>query len=159
MLVRIRRRRSQVWGTPGVLLTEQGFMCDTLELPWRDNRRGESCIVADAYIGWIWESPMLKRPVVRLENKHGRQDCLIHNGNFAGDTLADIDGDGKTGDDLITQVHGCTLVGHDYGDLLNKNNVTQRGILHSKDTLSALIDHLGPGRHSFLYLWDDGCAP
>lgn len=158
MIATVRRGLSLPWGTPGKLVTSRGFACDTLELPWRDNRRGESCIIADAYNGWLWDSPMLKRTVVRLENKHGRQDCLIHNGNFAGDTLLDIDGDGHGGD-LVTNVHGCTLVGVGYGDIQNKAGEMQRGILHSKDTLAELVEHLGPGTHTFIYLWNDGCQP
>lgn len=154
----VRRDKSQAWGTPGQLVTQDGFVCDTLELPWRDNRRGESCIVADSYSGWVWASPSLKRLVVRLENKHGRMDCLMHNGTWAGDTLVDVDGDGHGGD-LITQVHGCTLVGRGYADIARPDGKLQRGILHSKDTLAELVAHLGPGTHTFMYLWNDGCAP
>lgn len=157
MIATIRRQRSLPWGTPGKLVTAAGFVCDTLELPWKDNRRGESCIKADAYSGWLWESPTFKRTVVRLENKHGRMDCLIHNGNFAGDTLVDTNGDGNS--DLVTHVHGCTLVGQGFGELTTKKGTQQMGILHSKDTLAELVEHLGSGRHTFIYLWDNGCAP
>lgn len=151
MIVVIRRQPEQPWGTPGLLVTKGGFACDTLELPWRDNRRGESRILADAYSGWLWESPSFKRTVVRLENKHGRQDCLIHSGNFAGDTLLDIDGDGRGGD-LVTQVHGCTLVGHGFGEIENKHGDMQMGIRNSRTALGELIDHLGNGAHTFIYL-------
>lgn len=158
MIVTIRRGQQQPWGTPGKLVTAAGFACDTLELPWRDNRRGESCIKPDRYLGWLWQSPTMHRTVVRLENKHGRQDCLIHAGNFAGDTLLDIDGDGRGGD-LVTHVHGCTLVGNGFGELLNKAGEMQTAILHSRDTLAELVEHLGPGPHTFMYLWGDGCKP
>lgn len=158
MNVIIRRGISTPTGTPGNLRTDSGFACDTLELPWKDNRRGESCITPDTYMGWIWQSPSMGRAVVRLEDKHGRKDCLIHNGNFAGDTLADIDGDGEAGD-LMTHVHGCTLVGMGYGLVRRKDGEMQWGVLSSKDTLARLIDHLGPGHHSFTYIWQPGCAP
>ena len=46
-----------------------------------------------------------------------------------------------------------------YGDLKNKAGETQRAILHSKDTLAELVEHLGTGSHTFIYLWNDGCAP
>lgn len=125
-------------------------MCDTLELPWKDNERGVSCITADSYIGWIWHSPSMGRPVVRLEDKHGRRDCLIHNGNFAGDVDAG----------LITQVHGCTEVGMGYGVIPTPDGKgTQWGVLSSKDTLARLINHLGSGQHEFIYSWDVGCEP
>ena len=158
MKVIIRRSKSTPNGTPGRLTAEGGFSCDTLELPWHDNERGISCITADSYIGWIWHSPSMGRPVVRLEDKYGRHDCLIHNGNFAGDVTVDVDGDGKAGD-LITQVHGCTEVGMGFGMVKRPDGSLQFGVLSSKDTLARLIDHLGAGQHEFIYLWDEGCEP
>jgi len=159
MIGTIRRGKSQPWGTPGKLVSNAGFMCDTLELPWRNNLRGVSCIVApDSYIGYPWESPTLGRTVIRLIDKNGRKDCLLHNGTWAGDTGLDIDGDGKAGD-LVTQVHGCTLVGRGFGMIQRPDGAMQMGIYKSKDTLAELIKHFGPGQHSFLYLWDPGCEP
>jgi len=154
----IRRGLSAPTGTPGQLRTANGFACDTLELPWKDNLRGQSCIIADTYVGWIWQSPSMGRAVIRLEDKHGRQDCLIHNGNFAGDVMADVDGDGQAGD-LTTQVHGCTLVGMGYGMIRRADGELQWGVLSSKDTLARLIQHMGPGIHSFTYVWQGGCSP
>jgi hypothetical protein len=158
MIVTIRRDKQQSWGTPGKLVTANGFVCDTLELPWRGNQRGMSCITPDSYNGWLWQSPTMKRTVVRLENKHGRQDCLVHSGNFAGDTLLDIDGDSRGGD-LVTNVHGCTLVGLGFGMIQNKNGDMQQGILHSKVELNELVEHLGTGTHTFIYIWNEGCVP
>lgn len=157
MRVYIRRSVSMPHGTPGRLVTEGGFACDTLELPWKDNQRGISCIKPDAYLGWIWQSPSMGRAVIRLEDKHGRKDVLIHNGNFAGDTSIDANGDGVP--DLVTQIHGCTEVGMGYGMVARKDGKMQFGILSSKDTLARLVAHLGPGTHEFIYSWDAGCAP
>lgn len=157
MNVIIRRRKSGSDGTPGRLVTDSGFACDTLELPWKDNQRGVSCIKADSYLGWLWQSPSMGRMVVRLEDKHGRRDCLIHNGNFAGDTSLDLDQDGEP--DKITQVHGCTEVGQGYSVIARPDGRQQFGILSSKDTLARLVAHLGPGQHTFIYTWDSGCAP
>lgn len=158
MNVVIRRARSTYTGTPGRLRTDQGFECDTLELPWKDNKRGESCIMAGTYMGWIWHSPTLGRDVIRLEDRNGRKDCMIHNGTWAGDVMADIDGDGHAGD-LLTQVHGCTLTGRGYGEILRKDGGAQFGIMHSRDTLAELVAHLGPGYHSFTYVWEPGAEP
>lgn len=158
----IVRQRSTPLGTPGALALSNGFGCDTLELPWHDNQRGVSCIVADVYEGWVWQSPMLKRLVVRLEDKHGRHDCLWHNGNFAADEK-DIDGDGVP---EVTQVHGCTEVGRGYGDIQRKDGKMQWGIKASGATLSELIEALRdasqPGgfhRVRVQYLWAPGCEP
>lgn len=145
-------------GTPGRLILEDGFSCDTLELPWRDNQRGLSCIrpapggEPETYLAWIWQSPSMGRPVVRLEDKHGRKDCLVHNGTWAGDVMLDVDGDGEAGD-LITQVHGCTLVGMGFGMIQRKDGKMQWGVLSSKDTLAKLVAHLGDGMHELTYRW------
>lgn len=139
MDIQIVRGQSAPTGTPGKLDTGMGFTCDTLELQWADNQRGISCIkpgpdeAPETYQAIIWYSPTLGREVVRLADKHGRFDCLIHNGNFASMVPGEI-----------TQIHGCTEVGRGYGQIKKPNNheVTQFGILHSKETLGALIAHI-----------------
>lgn len=152
----VRRKKSQIWGTPGKLSTPT-FSCDTLELPWAGNQRGISCTKADSYHGWIWRSPTMRREVIRLENKHGRFDCLIHNGNFAGDQIIDLDTNGKP--DFISNVHGCTLVGRGYGMVQRPDGKMQYGILKSKDTLNELLKSLDAGPHSFHYMWELDCKP
>lgn len=149
MRVAIVRGKSTDTGTPGTLLTEKGFTCDTLELPWRNNKTGISCIVADTYSAELWQSPHFGFTVVRLEDKHGRKDCLIHNGNFAGDVAR-----GEK-----TQVHGCTEVGRGFGDIGRGDGVSQRGIMNSKAMLFALVAHLGEGPHEITYQWAPGCEP
>lgn len=152
----ILRQYPRPWGTPGTLRTEKGFSCDTLELPWAGNRRGVSCIMSDIYLAWLWYSPTMHRMVVRLEDKHGRKDCLIHNGNFAGDQELDENQDGKP--DLFTQIHGCTEVGRGFDEIaLPDGSGKQTGILRSKDTLAELVAHLGDGTHQFEYQWAEGC--
>ena len=131
--------RMTLEGTPGKLDTGTGFTCDTLELHWADNQRGISCITpapdgtSETYNATIWHSPTLNRDVVRLEDKYGRQDCLLHNGNWAGE-----------GPNEVTQVHGCTEVGRGYGQIKRPvdGNVTQFGIMNSVVTLEALIAHI-----------------
>ena len=140
-------------GTPGVLTLDNTFTCDTLELPWRNNQRGVSCIRPDTYRGWVWESPTMGHKVIRLEDKNGRADCLIHNGIWAGDTL-----EGET-----THVHGCTLVGHGYG-VITWKGVTQWGIYDGIKTLADLIESLQNEDGSYddvmiRYEYAEGCAP
>lgn len=139
MDIRIARGKSSPEGTLGKLDTGMGFTCDTLELQWADNQRGISCIkpapgdAPETYKAAIWYSPTLGRDVVRLEDKYGRKNCLLHNGNFAG-----------MGAGEITQVHGCTEVGRGYAKIKRPvdGNVTQFGILHSQDTIDALVTHI-----------------
>ena len=150
MKAKVIRQGSLPEGTHGRLVTERAFCCDTLELGWHGNQRGISCIKADTYAGEIWFSPTLQRQVVRLEDKHGRQDCLIHNGNLAGDIALGMQ----------TQVHGCTEVGQGYGLVQRPDKLgLQLGVLSSKDTLAKLIEHLGEGPHEITYEWAPGCAP
>ena len=87
--------------------------------------------------------------VLRLEDKHGRQNCLIHCGNFAGDVSQGME----------TQVHGCTLVGSRYGALANEDGSAQMAILNSRVTLAQLIEFVGAGQHNVDYHWAQGCEP
>lgn len=128
-------------GSPGQMKLENGFHCDTLELPWHDNERGRSCTAPGVDRGRVWWSPTLKRAVIRYEDRNGRHDCLVHNGNFAADEV-DVDGDGAP---EVTQIHGCTEVGRGYGDILRKDGKKQWGILASVKTLEELLLSLENG--------------
>ena len=140
----ILRRQSTDFGTPGRLTLDNFWQCDSLELPWHDNKRGISCIKAGTYRGWLWWSPKFRRWIIRQEDKHGRFDTLLHNGNFAGDVSKG----------LLTQVQGCTLIGRGYADIEMPNHGsgyehldvldgTQYGISASRVTLDKLIQQLG----------------
>lgn len=173
MIIRgiIDRQLSLPRGTPGKFTLENGFSCDTLELPWASNKRGISCTAPGTDHGRVWQSPSLKRKdgshilVVRFEPRNGRYDCLIHNGNWAGE-----------GQGMVTQVHGCTEVGRGFGDILRPDKVMQWGILHSLPTLDELLaslrdlsapeavvdkDGYVSGYHGVEveYMWQDGCEP
>jgi len=153
MNVLITRQASTSSGTPGRLLATNAagaaYACVTLELPWRQNQSGASCIVADSYRATIWHSDHLGCDVLRLEDKHGRKDCLVHPGNFAGDESLGFE----------TQVHGCTLVGRQYGSLLNDRGHSQLAILESRVALTQLLAFIGAGEHFVEYRWAPGCAP
>jgi len=153
MNITITRKKSMPNGTAGELFVTnqigETFSCNTLELPWLDNEPGVSCILADTYDASIWHSEHLDCFVLRLGDKHGRQDCLIHCGNFAGEVSAGLE----------TQVHGCTLVGDRYGELANDEGVSQMAILGSRETLARLIEFIGSGPHFVMYQWVQGCDP
>jgi len=152
MDIKIIRSSSTVDGTPGTLDTGEGFTCDTLELQWANNQSGISCILPDTYSASIWYSPTLDKNVVRLEDKHGRSNCLIHNGNWAGE------GKGE-----VTQIHGCTEVGYGYGKLVNTNGIPQFAILSSVKALDALTEHIqskvGTSPFTVTYSWTDIYQP
>lgn len=150
--VKRSRSRANQYGTPGRLTMENGFNSDTQELPFHNNERGRSCVLPgpndapQTYEGRVWWSPTLKRLVIRFADANGRQDCLIHNGNWAADA-EDLDHDGVP---EVTQVHGCTEVGMGYGEILRKDGRAQWGIKFSGSTLAAFIDSLKiPGANDF----------
>jgi hypothetical protein len=153
MNITITRSHSNPSGTPGDLVVTNAagetFTCRTLELPWRNNEPGVSCIMEDSYRATLWRSEHLDCDVLRLEDKHGRQNCLIHCGNFAGDVT----------DGMETQVQGCTLVGDRYGSLVNDDGSSQVAILDSRLTLLRLVAFVGTGEHTVNYQWAEGCEP
>ncbi|MBF0184805.1 MAG: hypothetical protein HQM06_10515 [Magnetococcales bacterium] len=153
MQIIITRSASQDSGTPGELLAinEAGkiFRCKTFELPWRDNQKSISCICSDSYPAIIWFSRRFRRQVLRLEDKNGRTDCLIHPGNFAGDSALGYK----------TDVQGCTLVGKSFGLLNNGNGQSQIAILDSRTTLQQLVQCIGSEPITVQYQWAEGCVP
>lgn len=159
--VEVVRGLSTPHGTPGKwTILETGWTCDTLELPWADNERGRSCTIADTYLAKLELSEHLGGPrhqVYRIEDKHGRENVMVHNANFAGEV--------KIGDE--TQLHGCTAVGRGYGQIERndgkKNDdgtpATQFGILRSVKTLEELIEATQGDDLVITYKWAPGCAP
>jgi hypothetical protein len=125
------------------------FTCKTLELPWLNNQSGISCIRQDTYAAWVWFSRRFERNVLRLEDKHGRFNCLIHNGNFAGDVAMG----------LVSHVQGCTLVGSGFSALDNGLGRSQLAIRNSSTTLDQLIALLAFEKYVVHYQWAHGCSP
>lgn len=98
----LQRQNSTDQGTAGVLLAADGsILCYTMELPWRDNQRGLSCIPAGQYRASYLERSASGRfrDIYLLHGVPGRSAILIHSGNYAGDS--------KLG--LRTHTWGCIL--------------------------------------------------
>lgn len=80
----------------------------TLEEPWKDNKKGVSCIPEGAYKvvphGWNGE-PVKFKQAYRLEGTTPRKAILIHAGNTTDD------------------IEGCILVGMSKGQLREKDAV------------------------------------
>lgn len=87
--------------TLGAMFDGDVRFCETLELPWRDNQRGISCIPEGTYECKLAWSPSRKRKVYWLQNVPGREAVQIHIGNFTKD------------------IRGCILV----GTTRNKNSI------------------------------------
>jgi len=125
--VKILRTKTDLQGTPGNLYVP-GFTCATLELPWRHNKQGLSCIPAGTYEVHHAYSPAFRKNLYRLKNVPGRAGVLIHSGNFAG----------AIDRAYLSHVKGCILLGKSIG-ILNK----QRAVLSSKPTISAFEHFMG----------------
>lgn len=72
--------------TTGELRVEGEHFAWTLELPWRDNRHGVSCIPLGEYRVMLSLSTRFGRELPRLIGVPGRVGILIHAGNTDHDT-------------------------------------------------------------------------
>jgi hypothetical protein len=95
----------------------------TLELPYKDNAIGRSSIPAGKYR--CIENTESKGGF-RLLNVKGRENILIHTGNFAGDTSKGYASD----------VEGCILIGMARGELQNGRGRMQSAVLKSRVGMS-----------------------
>lgn len=73
-----------IWG----ILLCNGFECFTLELPWKNNRRNESCILLGSYVAEWCMSHTFGRELYLLRYVPNRTGIRIH----AGNTIDDLNG-------------------------------------------------------------------
>jgi hypothetical protein len=92
-LIRIEKTFTE---TCGILLVQGRKVCDTLELPWKDNFRRISCIPEGDYKVELYNSPTFGL-CYKILDVPNRNYILFHTGN----TVADI--------------KGCVLVGRYVG--------------------------------------------
>jgi len=109
-------------GTRGILFFED-FSCQTLELPWRENRRSISCIPKGEYKVDIRISPRYGK-IYWVKEVPNRSFILIHSGNWAGDVNKGYK----------THVNGCILLGQKRG-ILQK----QWAVLNSRITVKRFM--------------------
>lgn len=123
----ITRQPSTDQGTPGTFqFGDTTLSC--MELPWRDNQPGASCIPVGTYRAEIYESPRHGR-VYMLQGVPGRSDVEIHAANFAGDKELGWQ----------CELLGCIAPAESIGTLVNLYGADQMAGLHSKDALTALM--------------------
>lgn len=115
-MIELRRDDQNDIRTLGSLFIDGDRLCETLELPWRDNQRGISCIPEGKYECKLAPSPSRGYSVYWLQNVPGRQDVQIHIGNFPKD------------------IRGCILVGEHRG-------VDQ--VVHSKRAFDKFMARMG----------------
>lgn len=110
--------------------TETGFSCYTLELPWRNNERGRSCIPEGTYDLRVRESEVVHRTTggefqegFEIVGVPFRTWIMVHPGNWAKDT------------------NGCILVGKqfwwsDKGPMVKASRATFREFMKAHLALS-----------------------
>jgi len=86
--------------------SENKQLCVTLELPWKDNAHGVSCIPPGIYPLRRRFSPKHRCEVFEVENVPDRQNIELHIGNFASDT------------------EGCVLLGTAFGTFEHEHGIT-----------------------------------
>jgi len=104
----IRLENHPKFGTFGVLKIDKRVFCCTLELPWRMNEMGKSCIPVGQYVAKRHNSPKFG-DTFWLRNVPGRTHILIHSGNRVRDTA------------------GCILLGQYFGKLKGDPAVLNSG--------------------------------
>ena len=94
------------------------FSCKTLELPWRNNERKNSCIPTGTYTISRRNSNKYGNHFI-VDKVKGRTAILIHVGNW------------------VEQTKGCILVGEGFKDLDTKPMIT-----NSRKALNKLLEAL-----------------
>lgn len=136
--VTLFRRPSQDDGTLGRLVAPR-FSCWTIELPWRDNANGRSCIPPGRYLARWTRSPRLKKYTYEIVGVPGRAGIRMHGGNLAGDVDRG----------LVSHSLGCPLLGLDAGRLRG-----QLAVLRSQAAVAAFERAMG--RQNFMLEIVDG---
>jgi hypothetical protein len=96
------------------------FSCNTLELPYVDNKRNISCIPTGEY--WVRKRKSPKFGLCFIvEDVPNRKYILIHKGNFH------------------TDIRGCILVGSAFKDI---NNDGYTDVINSGDTVNKMLNIL-----------------
>lgn len=103
--MRLVRIASNSEATYGVLIQGGIPFAVTLERPWLDNKRGESCIPKGTYQCVPVKSPKFG-PTFLVRDVPGRSEILFHKGNLSDDS------------------HGCILVGEAFNPVLGRPGIT-----------------------------------
>lgn len=138
-VITIARTKELPDRTLGVLYFNDTVIGSTVEQPWRDNMKNQSCIPKGEYDLYPHDS-VKHGQVVAFYNptldvyldedqippgKQGRSECLIHEGNF------------------VTDVEGCVAVGNQIVEFQNKGLGVNKSIV----TLNKLRELWG-NRHN-----------
>lgn len=116
---------------------------DSLELPWKENRTGISCVLPGIYTAKLVYSNHFQRMVYLFEGIPDRTAVEMHPANWAGDEALGWHSD----------LRGCVAIGNGRGELAYKGK-PQAAILHSKDALDQFIEATGGEDIEVQFEWD-----
>lgn len=122
-------------GTYSNVVTDSGFQCYGMELPWKDNKVDESCIPEGAYQCVVGESPKFGK-VYGVQKVPGRSDVLFHPANW------------------IRQLLGCIALGRAVGLVLGI-----KGVMSSKDAIEGFMADLEGEPFTLTVKWAEGIKP
>ena len=103
----VRRVRQTPFGTFGELVIADDVVAKTVELPWKDNHPGTSCVPAGRYWTVREYSPAFKRDLFELKGVPDRSECKIHPAN------------------VPHELKGCIALGEDYGTVGGEDGVVR----------------------------------
>ena len=129
-MILIERFAHTRYGTLGKL-TMEGLHAYTIELPWRGNRVGESCIPPGVYKAQRHESPT-HGDTLWLRQVPGRSEILIHSANGP------------------HQLEGCIAPGDDYG-WWHKHG--ELAVWHSRETLTLILEAVSDSVNIEIMTW------
>jgi len=120
-------------GMQGVLRYKGKAFALTLELPWRDNKRGESCVPADCYKTDLAPSPARGgRDIWWIRGVEDRIAIQLHTGN------------------VLEHTDGCVIIGDQF-DFLENGGIV---IKQSRHAYSELMRLCGADRKFLLTIKD-----
>lgn len=131
-LALLTRGPSTDQGTFGELVLDGGPALKSVELPWRNNATGASCIPVGRYRCELVNSPRFGR-VYEVRDVPGRTNILIHAANFAGDKALG----------WHSELLGCIAPARRVDALTNPTGLVQRAGLESRPALAALMAWAG----------------
>lgn len=129
----ISREESTDEGTFSTGVLDGDLAWDFVELPWKDNLQGLSCIPAGEYEARLIQSPHFGRAVYVLEDVPGRSAIEMHPANWGGDVELGY----------YSDLRGCCAPGTDRALLVTPDGKLQRGVTHSKLALDQLMEAAG----------------
>lgn len=125
-----------------------------IELPWRDNQAGISCVTPGLYTARLVDSLHFDRKVYRLQNVPDREDIEVHPANFAGDLALGYHSD----------LRGCMAPGLKRGALWTPrvnggDPIEQKAVLSSGVALTELLEATHGEDIEIDISWEEGVGP